>query len=249
MHSTNKFKLIAVLALALAGMAIAAAGATAHGHGDRAARLDSDKDSASNRCEVQASLDSTKTDTDANGTIDGLEDSDGDGANNAAESRLRTNCGVANTRFRLTHATVVSYSAEDGLALKIGKRGLVTAAVSAKVVCEQDDTSSDSSDDNTATVSRHGEDDGAEHDAGDDNGGDRPAGPSGASGEVGDDNGGDRQGRGGDDRGGDNRGGEGDDTVACTTADLVADADVKSAKIKNGKFTRIHLASADEGDF
>jgi hypothetical protein len=249
MHSTNKFRLIAVLALAIAGMAIVASQAVAHG--SRAARLDSDHDSASNRCETQAALDSTKTDSDANGTIDGLEDSDGDGANNAAESRLRTNCGVANTRFRLGHATVVSYSDADGLALKIGKRGLVTAAVSSKAVCEQDDASDDSSDDNTASASSHGDDDGAEHEAGDDHGGDRPAaGPSGESGEPGDDNGGDRPSGnrgGGDDRGG--RGGDDGDTVACTTADLVADVDVKSAKIKNGKFTRIHLASADEGDF
>ena len=129
-------------------MAIVVGSASAHrGHGDRQARLDGDRDSASNRCETQAGLDSTKTDTDANGTIDGLEDSDGDGANNAAESRLRTNCAVANKRFKLKKATVKSYSAEDGLTLAIGKRGLVTAAVSTNVVCEQDDVSDSSSDD------------------------------------------------------------------------------------------------------
>jgi hypothetical protein len=243
MHSTNKFKLIVVLAFALAGMAIVVSQAAAHGHGPRAARIDSDHDSASNLCETQASLDSTLTDTDSNGTIDGLEDSDGDGANNAAESRLRTNCGVANTRFRIGHASVVSYSADAGLALKIGKRGLITAGVADKVVCEQDDTTN-STDDNTASVSRHGE---GEDESGDDNGGrrgDRPPpgaddGPSGSTGETGDDHGG---------RGGD-QGDDENDTVACTTADLIADADVLSAKIKNGKFTRIHLAAADGEDF
>lgn len=249
MQSIQKFKLIAVLALALAGMAIVVGSASAHRghHGDRQARIDSDRDGASNRCETQAGLDSTKTDTDANGTIDGLEDSDSDGANNAAESRLRSNCAVANTRFKIKQATVKSYSAEDGLTLAIGKKGLITAAVSTKVVCEQDDVSNDSSDDNSASVSRHGE---GEDESGDDRGGDRGGrgdddrrddrsnddGPSGSTGAVGDDNGRHH----GDDDG---------DTVACTTADLVADASVRSAKIKNGVFTKIRLAAADEGDF
>jgi hypothetical protein len=224
MKSTKKFQLIAVLALALAGMAIVVGSASAHrGHGDRQARIDSDRDSASNRCETQAGLDSTQTDTDGNGTIDGLEDSDGDGANNAAESRLRTNCAVKNTRFKLKKATVESYSAEEGLTLAIGKRGLITAAVSGNVVCEQDEVSDDSSDDDSASVSRRGGDD--------------------------DD---DDRGRGDDDRGSDDgrRGRDDeDDTVACTTADLVEGADVKSAKIKNGVFTKIRLAAADEGNF
>ncbi|MGK2877044.1 MAG: hypothetical protein ACSLFF_00470 [Solirubrobacterales bacterium] len=66
MHSTQKFKLIAVLALALTGMAIVVGSAGAHrGHGDRQARLDGDRDSASNRCETQAGLDKTRTDTDS----------------------------------------------------------------------------------------------------------------------------------------------------------------------------------------
>lgn len=241
MHSNKNFRLIAVLALALAGMALAASQATAHGghRGDRQARLDGDKDGASNRCEIQASLDQTSTDTDSNGTIDGLEDSDGDGANNAAESRLRTNCGVANKRFRVGKASVKSYSAEDGLVLAIGKRGLITATVSDKVVCEQDDTSDDSSDDTTTTasISRHGGDD----EAGDDRGG--------RGDEPGDDRGGDRASGAGDDgpRGGDDNGE--DDTVACTTADLTEGANVLGAKIKNGVVTRIHLAASDEGDF
>jgi len=225
MKSTKKFQLIAVLALALAGMAIVVGSASAHrGHGDRQARIDSDRDSASNRCETQAGLDSAKTDTDGNGTIDGLEDSDGDGANNAAESRLRTNCAVKNTRFKLKKATVESYSAEDGLTLAIGKRGLITAAVSSNVVCEQDDVSDDSSDDDSASVSRHGGDDGGDED----------------------------RGRRDDDRGPDDRRRgrhyEGD-TVACTTAALVDGAEVKSAKIKGGVFTKIRLAAADEGNF
>lgn len=246
MQSIQKFKFVAVLALALAGMAIVVGSAAAHrGHGDRQARIDSDRDGASNRCEIQASLDSTKTDTDANGTIDGLEDTDGDGANNAAESRLRTNCAVANKRFKLGKAEVKSYSAEDGLTLAIGRKGLITAALSTKVVCEQDDVSSDSTDDNSASVSRHGED---EDESGDDRGGDRPRGeddsnddgPSGSTGTSGDDHGG--------------RGDRGDssddnDTVACTTADLTEGASVLRAKIKNGVFTKIHLAAADEGDF
>jgi hypothetical protein len=244
--TSSKFKLTALLALALAGMAIASASAFAHGHGSRAARLDSDRDAASNLCEQQAGLDSTNTDTDGNGTIDGLEDSDGDGANNAAESRLRSNCGVANTRFRIKHATVVSYSDADGLTLKIGKKGLVTAPVSAKVVCEQDDTSSGDSSDasTTASVSRDGGDD----PAGDDNGGDRGGPGRGNDGGPGDDNGGQRpprDGGPGNDQGGD----DGEDTVACTTADLTADTDVLGAKIKNGAFTRIHLAAADENTF
>lgn len=225
MKSTKKFQLIAVLALALAGMAIVVGSASAHrGHGDRQARIDSDRDSASNRCETQAGLDSTKTDTDDNGTIDGLEDSDGDGANNAAESRLRTNCAVKNTRFKLKKATVESYSAEDGLTLAIGKRGLITAAVSSNLVCEQDDVSDDSSEDESASVSRHGGDDRRDED----------------------------RGRRDDDRGADDRrrGRHDDgDTVACTTAALVDGAEVKRAKIKGGVVTKIRLAAADEGNF
>ncbi|MFT4048868.1 MAG: hypothetical protein QM648_03425 [Solirubrobacterales bacterium] len=245
MHPTKHFRLIAVLALALAGMALVASQAVAGGHHrDRQARLDSDHDGASNRCEIQASLDRTSTDSDSNGTIDGLEDSDGDGANNAAESKLRTNCGVANKRFRIGAATVKSYSAEDGLVLAIGKRGLISGAVSSKLVCEQDDTSDDDSSDDSTTAqvaSRHR-----------------------GEGEAGDDRGGEGRGGGGDDRGGpddrgasgeagDDRGGHGedddDDTVACTTADLTEGASVLAAKYKKGSFTRIHLASADEGDF
>jgi heat shock protein beta len=250
MKTTKKFQLIAVLALALAGMAIVVGSASAHrGHGDRQARIDSDRDSASNRCETQAGLDSTKTDTDGNGTIDGLEDSDADGANNAAESRLRTNCSVKNTRFKLKKATVKSYSAEDGLTLAIGKRGLITAAVSTNVVCEQDDVSDDSSDDNSASVSRDGEDD-----DGDDRSDDSDRRES-------DDDGDDDRGSGDDDRGSDDRRSssdddarrgrddDDDDTVACTTAALVEGTDVKSAKIKNGVFTKIRLAAADEGNF
>jgi hypothetical protein len=247
MYSPTKFKLIAVLALALAGMAIVVGSASAHrGHGDRQARIDSDHDGASNRCETQASLDSTKTDTDGNGTIDGLEDSDGDGANNAAESRLRTNCAVANKRFKIGKASVQSYSAEDGLTLAVGKKGLITAAVSTKVVCEQDDVS-DSSDDNTASTSRHGE---GEDESGDDRGGESGRGgdDDSATHDAGDDRGGNHP-EPGDDRGGDNGDNSNDDTVACTTADLTADASVLSAKIKNGVFTKIHLAAADDGDF
>jgi hypothetical protein len=232
MHSIRKFKFVAVLALALAGMALVVGSAAAHrGHGDRQARVDSDRDGASNRCETQAGLNSTTTDTDANGTIDGLEDSDGDGANNAAESRLRTNCAVANTRFKIKKATVKSYSAEDGLTLSIGKKGLITAAVSPTVTCEQDDVSTDSNDDKTASVSRHGE-----AESGDDRGGDRPRG--------------DREDDHNDDRNDDGANGStGDDSVACTTAALTADASVRSAKIKNGVFTKIRLAAADDGDF
>lgn len=234
MKSTKKFQLIAVLALALAGMAVVVGSASAHrGHGDRQARIDSDRDSASNRCETQAGLDSSKTDTDDNGTVDGLEDSDGDGANNAAESRMRTNCAVKNTRFKLKKATVESYSAEDGLTLAIGKRGLITAAVSSNVVCEQDDVSDDSSDDNSASVSRHGADD---------EGDDDRRGP-----EEDDRESGDRRGSSDD---GERRGrGDDEDTVACTTAALVEGAEVKGAKIKGGVFTKIRLAAADEGNF
>lgn len=241
MQQTRHFRLIAVLALALAGMALVASQAMAHGHHrDRQARLDSDHDGASNRCEIQAGLDSTSTDTDSNGTIDGLEDSDSDGANNAAESRLRTNCGVANKRFKIGDATVKSYSADDGLTLAIGKRGLITGAVSAKVVCEQDDTSADTSDDSgddgpTAAVSsRHR---GGADGPGDDRGG-RGRGEDDGPGD-------DRGGRG---QGGDN-GDDGPDTVACTSDDLIEGVDVVAAKFKSGTFTRIHLASADEGDF
>jgi hypothetical protein len=238
MHSNNKFRLIAILALALAGMALVASQAVAHGgrghhRGDRQARLDGDRDGASNRCEIQAGLDLSNTDSDGNGTIDGLEDSDGDGANNAAESRLRTNCSVANTRFKIGKAAVKSYSAEDGLVLAIGKRGLINATVSEKVVCEQDDSSTDT----TASISRNGGDD----EAGDDRG-DRES-------EPGDDHGGDQP-RGEDrPRHDDGNGDDENDTVACTAADLTEGADVLRAKVKNGVVTRIHLAAIDEGDF
>lgn len=246
MHSKKNFRLIAILALALAGMAIVASQAVAHGNhrGDRQARLDGDKDGASNRCEIQASLDLTKTDTDDNGTIDGLEDSDGDGANNAAESKLRTNCAVANKRLKVGKATVKSYSAEGGLVLTIGKRGVITAAVSDKLVCEQDEA--DDSVDTSASVSRHGEDD-------DDSGDDRGEREDERGDDRGDDRGEDRGGREderGDDRGGDRRSDDDDsDTVGCTTADLTEGASVLRAKIKNGVVTKIHLAAADEGDF
>lgn len=225
MINLRKSRFLALLALALVALATVAVQAGAHGRGDRSARLDSDRDSASNRCEQQADLDSANTDTDGNGTIDGLEDSDGDGANNAAESRMRTDCGVANTRFKIKKATVLSYSESDGLTLKIGKRGLISGAVSARLVCEQDDLS-DSSDD--APLARHG----GEDQQGDELGG---------------------RGRGPDQRGGDERRGPGEgdepDTVACTTADLTEGAEVVAAKFKNGSFTKIHLAAGDAGDF
>ncbi len=237
MNNLSKTRFFALLALALVALAAVAVQAGAHGRGDRSARIDSDRDSASNRCERQAGLDSANTDTDGNGTIDGLEDSDADGANNAAESRMRTNCGVANNRFKIKAATVVSYSEEAGLTLKIGKRGLVTGAVSTKLVCEQDDLSG-STDENDPTLARHGDDD----EAGDDRGGrgrgegDRPE----------EDRGGDEQ------RGRDSAGrgeDDGPDTIACTTADLTEGAEVVSAKFKKGAFTKIHLAAADAGTF
>ncbi len=237
MNNLSKPRFLALLALALVALASMAVQAGAHGRGDRSARIDSDRDSASNRCERQAGLDSANTDTDGNGTIDGLEDSDSDGANNAAESRMRTNCGVANKRFKIKNATVVSFSEEAGLTLKIGKRGLVTGAVSSKLVCEQDDLS-DSTDETDPTLARHGDDD----EAGDDRGG---------RGRGEDDRAGDD--RGDDDRGGRDRGGRGEDdgpdTVACTTADLTEGAEVVAAKFKKGAFTKIHLAAADAGDF
>lgn len=255
MHSNKNFRLIAVLALALAGMAVVASQAVAHDNhrGDRQARLDGDKDGASNRCEIQASLDPAKADTDDNGTIDGLEDSDGDGANNAAESKLRSNCGVANKRLKVGKATIKSYSAEDGLVLTIGKRGVITAKVSEKLVCEQDEA--DDSPDNSASVSRSSEGEGGEAgddrgerggepESGDDRGGER-------RGERGDESGDDRGGDRRDDRGEDRRGNEDDenDTVSCTTADFTEGASVLRAKVKNGVLTRIEMASADEGNF
>ncbi|MBJ7458351.1 MAG: hypothetical protein JHD02_04105 [Thermoleophilaceae bacterium] len=239
MHPPQKLRLVAVFALALAGMAIVVGSASAHrGHGDRQARLDGDRDSASNRCEIQAGLNQSNSDSDADGTIDGLEDSDGDGANNAAESRLRTNCAVANTRFKLKKASIKSYSAEEGLTLAIGRRGLITAAVSPTVVCERDDVSSESAGDNSASLARHGEDD----EGGEDRRGEDDDGEDGRRDDRGEERSGpsDENGRRGDDD---------DDTVGCTTADLVPDAEVRRAKIKNGVFTKIHLAAADEGNF
>lgn len=214
MRSTIQFRLLAVLVLALAGTALAVTQAGAHG-GGKGARIDTDRDGASNRCEAQAGTDKTVADTDGNGTIDGLEDSDSDGANNAAESRLRSNCGRANTRFKIRGATVVSY-ADDKLTLKIGKRGLLTAPVSSSLVCEQPDNSED--EDDVASTSRRGGDDGP----GDDRRG---------------------RGRGDDDRGEHRRGrGDDDDTVACTTADLTEGTEIRKAKVKGGAFTKIRLA-------
>lgn len=146
MKATKKHLITALIAGVVAALCLVAA-TTAGARGDRAARIDSDRDGASNRCEKQAGLDKSVKDTDDDGTIDGLEDSDSDGLNNAAESRLRTNCGRANKRVRIGEATVVSYSSDDGLTLKIGKRGLIKGSLSAKLVCEQDVVSDDESED------------------------------------------------------------------------------------------------------
>jgi hypothetical protein len=226
-----KFKLLAVLALALAGMAIGVAQVSAHGS-HHARFADADADGASNRCEVKAGTDPAVADSDGNGTADGAEDTDGDGATNAAESQLHSNCAVKNSAFKtIRKAEVVSFAADTGvLTIKLSRGGTIAAPLSSRLVCEMPDPSS--SDDNSASTSRHGADDGA----GDDRGGDSGSG----------------SGRGGNDDGpthdvGDDRGGRGaddnnDDTAACTSADLKAGTEIKRAKVRHGKFTKIVLS-------
>lgn len=221
-------KLLTTLTVMIAAMAVVVG--TTSAHSGSGARADADGDGASDRCEARAGTSSTDTDSDDNGVVDGLEDTDGDGANNAAESKLRSNCAVANTRFKIRRAEVVSY-ADGNLTLSIGsKGGLITKAVSSRVVCLMDDPEAD---DDSASVSRRGDDD----EAGDDRRGER-----------GDDDG-ERRGRGrGDDDGerrGRGRGHDDDDLVSCTTADLVAGATVRDARVKRGKFVRIRLTDED----
>lgn len=222
-------KLLMTLTVMIAAMAVVVGASSAHsGSG---ARADADGDGASDRCEARAGTSSTDTDSDDNGTVDGLEDTDGDGANNAAESKLKSNCAVANTRFKIRKAEVVSY-ADGNLTLKIGSNGgLITKAVSSRVVCLMEDPESD---DDSASVSRRGEDD---DERGDDNRG-RGRG----------DDDGERRGRGRGDDDGERRGrgrGRDDDLVACTTADLVAGATVRDAHVKRGRFVRIRLSDED----
>lgn len=218
-HSLTR-KLFMTLTVMVAAMAVVVG--TTSAHSGSGARADADGDGASDRCEARVGTSSSDTDSDDNGVVDGLEDSDGDGANNAAESKLRSNCAVANTRFKIRHAEVVSY-ADGNLTLSIGsKGGLITKAVSSRVVCLMDDPESD---DESASVSRRGEDDEGRDDRRDDRG------------ERGDDDG-ERRGRG--------RGrGDDDELVSCTTADLVAGATVRDARVKRGKFVRIRLTDED----
>lgn len=115
---------------ALAGMAIFALSAQAEDRGHR----DSDRDGASNRCEVQAKTDPKIADTDGNGVVDGDEDTDGDGATNRAESNLHANCGRVNNHQRVRRATVTSYV--DGvLVLTVKGGGTITAPVSETLRC------------------------------------------------------------------------------------------------------------------
>lgn len=153
-----KLKYIALLVLVVGAFTAVAAQATAKHRSDkgqrvdRLARIDSDRDSASNRCEKQASLSRHRKDSDRDGRSDGREDSDGDGANNAAESKLRTNCDADNSRLVIDDAEVVSYSAGGGLTLRLENRGIVNAPVAADFRCEQelDDDAPGVADDATA---------------------------------------------------------------------------------------------------
>lgn len=127
-HKTSRFAMLVVAALA--GMAIFAITAQAKDRGHR----DSDRDGASNRCEVQAKTDPKIADTDGNGVVDGDEDTDGDGATNRAESNLHANCGRVNNHQRVRRATVTSYV--DGvLVLTVKGGGTITAPVSDTLRC------------------------------------------------------------------------------------------------------------------
>jgi hypothetical protein len=227
MKNLIRAKLSLLAVLALAALALVAIPASAHRNESSSVRSDADGDGASARCEAQAGTDPAVADTDGNGTVDGLENTDGDAANNAAESKLRTDCGKANTRFQIRRAKVVSLT--DGtLKISVGKSGIVGAPLSSRVICEIKDP--EQSDDNSASASRHGADDGADHDAGDDHGG----------------NG--RHGGRDDDKGADNghhHGSGDDDTVACVSSDYAAGTIVKSAKVRHGKFVKLRLKSAD----
>lgn len=137
MHKRTLVKTLPILALIIGAMAMVVASASARG-----GKADVDRDGASKRCEVKAGTNPEVADTDGNGIVDGLEDSDGDGANNAAESKLRRHCGKANENFRVKRAKIKEL-ADGKLTLSIGKRGgLLTADVSDSLKCRSHDTSS-----------------------------------------------------------------------------------------------------------
>lgn len=127
-HKTSRIAMLVIAALA--GMAVFAFTAQAKDRGHR----DSDRDGASNRCEVQAKTDPNNADSDGNGVVDGDEDTDGDGATNRAESNLRANCGRVNNHQRIRRATVTSY-ADGVLVLTVKGGGTVTAPVSETLRC------------------------------------------------------------------------------------------------------------------
>lgn len=212
-------KFLTLLVVMIASLAAIAVAASAHGGG---ARADADGDGASDRCEVRAGTDPAVADTDGNGVVDGLEDTDGDGANNAAESKLHSSCVRANTRWKIRRAEVVSYT--DGvLTLSIGKKGgLIAKPVSSRAVILVPDPE-DESDDDSASVSRRGGDD------------DRGDGRRGRGGDDGP----------GDDRRGRGRGGDDDDEISGTTADLTAGTVVRDARVKRGEFVRIRISDED----
>lgn len=230
--TTLKSKLLALLVLTVAGMALVVSSATAHHHGK--AIVDTDADGAAAACETQAGTDPTVADTDGNGIVDGLEDSDSDGANNAAESLLHSNCANANKNFRVRRATISSFT--DGkLTLAIGKTGLLTAPVSTRVVCEIDDPEGDVTAPTgaTAKASKHG---GGE--SGDDNGGGR----NGKDDNQAEDNHRSSEHAGNHE---DNHAGHGDDdnTVACVATDYAVGTKVRNAKVRHGRFVKLELKS------
>jgi hypothetical protein len=225
--STKRFTLL--FALVLAGLAVFAASASAadrnhDGIRDRweakhhlslkvnQARRDQDRDGTVNKCEFQAGTDPRSADSDRDGTRDGAEDIDDDGITNRGESRLHSNCGRDSNKVEVENATIASF-VDNVLTVDLPGGGVLTAPVAADLRCEF--SGPGATPPTGVAISSHGSDDGHGDDdaSGDDDG---------PGHDLGDDHG-------------------DDEHAACTTADLVAGAIVREAKIRDGLFVKIEL--------
>lgn len=163
---------ILLLALAFTALALMATQASAHKRSVKAKKspshavkiADRDHDLASNRCEQQAGTNRWRKDSDHDGRNDGLEDSDRDGANNAAESITRSSCGTKTTRMKIDDAKIVSLSDAGELTVRVGRRGVITAPLSSKLVCVQEVDDELEDDDDSDEVEES--DDDVTHDCG-----------------------------------------------------------------------------------
>jgi hypothetical protein len=194
------------------------------------AKGDPDKDGLNNLGEFRSKTNPRKADTNGNGVNDANDDTDNDGVDNQEEMQDHTNPADADTDNdgvndgQETAGTIVSFtedSANPGtgvLTIKLADNSTVSGKVDSttELECRTAETPGSSpkhgADDNSGSGSdssgsgSDGADDGPNHDAGDDNGGQQ----------------GDPQG-----------GQQGDDNKRqCTTADLTANTPVHEAELK-----------------